>query len=180
MVAKSSGHLKLDIVAGEKNPEDTLTKPLSGNPRVVRTHWSEIVATTTKTKQMMENIAMDAADRPGSLESFQQFQQSHQLQQEQNWYEPSRLSRTPEVKGSGQKVSSIQTQRDSRDERTWKTSRMSFRMSSCESGSKSMVGRLQVCRILRNGAMMEFDGRCAILEPMMQASSPGCLFSSCR
>ena len=34
------GHLKLDVVAGEKNPADTLTKPLPG--RTIR-EWSEHV-----------------------------------------------------------------------------------------------------------------------------------------
>ena len=34
------GHLKLDVVAGEKNPSDTLTKPLPG--RKIR-EWSEHV-----------------------------------------------------------------------------------------------------------------------------------------
>ena len=34
------GHLKLDVVAGERNPADTLTKPLSG--RKIR-EWSEHV-----------------------------------------------------------------------------------------------------------------------------------------
>ena len=32
------GHLKLDVVAGEQNPEDTLTKPLQS--RKIR-EWSE-------------------------------------------------------------------------------------------------------------------------------------------
>ena len=58
------GHLKLDVVAGEKNPADTLTKPLPGrkNPRMVRTCWSEMVAaiTTTTTTNDGRNIAMDA------------------------------------------------------------------------------------------------------------------------
>ena len=35
------GHLKLDVVAGEKNPADTLTKPLPG--RKIR-EWSKQVA----------------------------------------------------------------------------------------------------------------------------------------
>ena len=34
------GHLKLDVVAGEQNPADTLTKPLPG--RKIR-DWSELV-----------------------------------------------------------------------------------------------------------------------------------------
>ena len=34
------GHLKLDVVAGERNPADTLTKPLPG--RKIR-EWSEHV-----------------------------------------------------------------------------------------------------------------------------------------
>ena len=38
------GHLKLDAVAGEKNPADTLTNARTQNPRVVRTCWSKMVA----------------------------------------------------------------------------------------------------------------------------------------
>ena len=56
------GHLKLDVVAGEKNPADTLTKPLPG--RKIR-EWSEHVGQrwlqqSQQQQQMMENIAMDA------------------------------------------------------------------------------------------------------------------------
>ena len=40
VVAESSGRLKLDVVAGEGNPADTLTKPLLG--RKIR-EWSEHV-----------------------------------------------------------------------------------------------------------------------------------------
>ena len=55
------GHLKLDVVAGERNPADTLTKPLSG--RKIR-EWSEHVGQRwlqqSQQKQMMENIVKDA------------------------------------------------------------------------------------------------------------------------
>ena len=68
------GHLKLDVVAGERNPADTLTKPLPG--RKIR-EWSEHVGqrwlqqsrqkqptTTTNDGKhregcMMTNILMD-------------------------------------------------------------------------------------------------------------------------
>ena len=90
------GHLKLAVVAGERNPADTLTKPLPG--RKIR-EWSEHVGqkmvaaimTTTTTNDgkqregcMMTNILMDrpvaaqlaaTVTGPGSLESFQQSQQ---------------------------------------------------------------------------------------------------------
>ena len=54
------GHLKLDVVAGERNPADTLTKPLPG--RKIR-EWSEHVGQRwlqQQQQQMMENIVMDA------------------------------------------------------------------------------------------------------------------------
>ena len=55
------GHLKLDVVAGEKNPADTLTKPLPG--RKIR-EWSEHVGQRwlqqSQQQQMMENIVKDA------------------------------------------------------------------------------------------------------------------------
>ena len=62
------GHLKLDVVAGEKNPADTVTKPLPGrkNPRMVGTCWSEMVAAITTTNDgahrdgcLVTNILMD-------------------------------------------------------------------------------------------------------------------------
>ena len=112
------GHLKLDVVAGERNPADTLTKPLPG--RKIR-EWSEHVGqrwlqqSWQQQQRMMENIVRDAwwwtsswidpqsADRPGSLESFQQLQQSQKLQQQQKWLRTSRVDWAGEVKGSGQK-----------------------------------------------------------------------------
>ncbi len=71
-------------------------------------------------QRMMENIVKDAwwwtswwidpqsAYRPGSLESFQQLQQSQRLQQQQKWLRTSQVDWagerwTPEVKGSSQK-----------------------------------------------------------------------------
>ena len=56
------GHLKLDVVAGEQNPADTLTKPLPG--RKIR-EWSEHVGQrwlqqSQQQQQMMENIVKDA------------------------------------------------------------------------------------------------------------------------
>ena len=56
------GRLKLDVVAGERNPADTLTKPLPG--RKIR-EWSEIVGQRWLQQQqqrMMENIVKDAMD----------------------------------------------------------------------------------------------------------------------
>ena len=54
------GHLKLDVVAGDKNPADSLTKPLRG--RKIR-EWSEHVGQRWlqqyQQQQMMENILMD-------------------------------------------------------------------------------------------------------------------------
>ena len=52
-------HLKLDVVAGERNPADALTKSLPG--RKIR-EWSEHVGQRwlQQQQQMMENIAMDA------------------------------------------------------------------------------------------------------------------------
>ena len=78
------GHLKLDVVAGEQNPADTLNETIARtqNPRVVGTCWSEMVAAITTTNDgehrdgcLVTNILMPlqhsaAADRPGSLESF--------------------------------------------------------------------------------------------------------------
>ena len=54
------GHLKVDVVAGERNPADTLTKPLPG--RKIR-EWSEHVGqrwSQQSQQQMMENIVKDA------------------------------------------------------------------------------------------------------------------------
>ena len=57
------GHLKLDVVASEKNPADTLTKPVPG--RKVR-EWSEHVGQRwlqqrqQQQQRMMENIVKDA------------------------------------------------------------------------------------------------------------------------
>ena len=55
------GHLKLDVVAGEKNPADTLTKPLPGRKIRERSeHVGQRWLQQQQQQQMMENIAMDA------------------------------------------------------------------------------------------------------------------------
>ena len=56
------GHLKLNVVAGERNPADTLTKPLPGRKIC---EWSEHVGQrwlqqSQQQQQMMENIVKDA------------------------------------------------------------------------------------------------------------------------
>ena len=132
-------HLKLDVVAGEQNPADVLTKPLpSRKSRVVRTCWSKMVAAI-----MMTTTTNDGEDREGwqircstvsssrQTRIFGSCQQSQQLQQQQTWLRTSWTDRVGE-RGTPENESQV-------------SGRMPFKpQRHAKSGSESTVGRLEL------------------------------------